>query len=207
MLSACTDLHSAFAVLCSLHAMSEVSVGCFCCIVWSSHFAVLLNVRYSSARLEFPVGFTIGSMRLLMVSLVSAVAMAIVLFCLPGITGLVSVTEMPKTDSARVAASYLERTRFRFNPYSEWHVHGTKERSTLNDPHKEDQSELVGYVGNTLQLHSGPKFSEIFAAAKFFVQNWARSRRNPYRLVVQSLITTLEACPKHLLRASACCAA
>ena len=153
MLYACTDLHSAFAVLCSLHAMSEVSVGCFCCIVWSSHFAVLLNVRYSSARLEFPVGFTIGSMRLLMVSLMSAVAMAIVLFFLPGITGLVSVSEMPKTDSARVAASYLERTRFRFNPYSEWHIHGTRERSTLNDPHKEDQSELVGYVGNTLQLH------------------------------------------------------
>ena len=54
MLSACTDLHLAFAVLCSLHGASEVSVGCFCCIVWSSHFAVLLNVRYSSARLEFP---------------------------------------------------------------------------------------------------------------------------------------------------------
>ena len=148
---ACTDLHTAFAVLCSLHATSQVSVGCLCCIVWSSHFAVLLNVRYSSARLEFPVGFTIGSMRLLMVSLMSAVAMAIVLFFLPGITGLVSVSEMPKTDSARVAASYLERTRFRFNPYSEWHIHGSKERSTLNDPQREDQSELVGYVGNTLQ--------------------------------------------------------
>ena len=89
-----------------------------------------------------------------MVSLMSAVAMAIVLFFLPGITGLVSVMEMPKTDSARVAASSLERTRFRFNPYSEWHIHGTKERSTLKDPHKEDQSELVGYVGNTLQLQS-----------------------------------------------------
>ena len=87
-----------------------------------------------------------------MVSLMSAVAMAIVLFFLPGITGLVSVMEMPKTDSARVAASSLERTRFRYNPYSEWHIHGNKERSTLKDPHKKDQSELVGYVGNTLQL-------------------------------------------------------
>ena len=37
----------------------------------------------------------------------------------------------------------------------------------------------------------GPKFSKIFAAAKFCVRNRARSRRNPCRLVVHSLLATL----------------
>ena len=121
----------------------------------------------------------IGSMRLLMVSLMSAVAMAIVLFFLPGITGLVSVMEMPKTDSARVAASSLERTRFRFNPYSEWHIHGTKERSTLKDPHKEDQSELVGYVGNTLQLHcQAVHHPATLILARFRMQNFAAAKNS-----------------------------
>ena len=36
----------------------------------------------------------------------------------------------------------------------------------------------------------GPKFSKIFAAAKFFVRNRARSHRNPCRLVVRSFLTT-----------------
>ena len=50
----------------------------------------------------------------------------------------------------------------------------------------------------------GPKFSKIFAAAKFFVRNRARSRRNPYRLVLHSFLTTPRG-PQHLLRGSACC--
>ena len=48
--------------------------------------------------------------------------------------------------------------------------------------------------------------TEIFAAAKFFVRNRARSRRNPCRLVVRSFLTTFRG-PQHLLRAQACCAA
>ena len=52
----------------------------------------------------------------------------------------------------------------------------------------------------------GPKFSKNFAAAKFCVRNRARSRRNPCRLVVRSLLTTCRG-PQHLLRASVCCAA
>ena len=52
----------------------------------------------------------------------------------------------------------------------------------------------------------GPKFSKIFAAAKFFIRNCARSRRNPCRLVVRSFLTTLRG-PQHLFRASACCGA
>ena len=126
-----------------------------------------------------------------------AVAMAIVLFFLPGITGLVSVMEMPKTDSARVAASSLERTRFRFNPYSEWHIHGTKERSTLKDPHKEDQSELVGYVGNTLQLHKRHGFrrdltrfrTQNFEFSKISVRNQLRITRNRTRHSMLTLAT------------------
>ena len=51
-----------------------------------------------------------------------------------------------------------------------------------------------------------PKFSKIFAAAKFCVRNCARSRLNRSRLVVRSFLATLRG-PRHLLRASACCAA
>ena len=53
----------------------------------------------------------------------------------------------------------------------------------------------------------GPKFSKImFAAAKLAVRNRARSRRNSCRLVVHSFLAILNSA-KHLLRASACCAA
>ena len=50
----------------------------------------------------------------------------------------------------------------------------------------------------------GPKFSKIFAAAKFCGRSRTRSRRNPCRLVVHSFLTTRRG-PRHLLRASACC--
>ena len=53
---------------------------------------------------------------------------------------------------------------------------------------------------------SDRNFRKIFAAAKFCVQNHARSRRNPCRRVVHSLPKTLRG-PQHLCRASACCSA
>ena len=46
--------------------------------------------------------------------------------------------------------------------------------------------------------------TEIFENSKFCVRNRVRSRRNPCRLVVRSLLTILKG-PQHLCGASACC--
>ena len=52
---------------------------------------------------------------------------------------------------------------------------------------------------------SEPYFRNFSRPQKFCVRNRARSRQNPWRLAVRSFLTTLRG-PKHLLRASACCA-
>ena len=51
---------------------------------------------------------------------------------------------------------------------------------------------------------SDRNFSKFFAAAKFFVRNRARSRRNPCRFVVRSLNLSRRGL-QALCRASACC--
>ena len=57
-----------------------------------------------------------------------------------------------------------------------------------------------------LRAISDRKFRKFCAAVKLCVRNRARSRRNPCRLVVHSLLTSLTG-PQHMCRASACCSA
>ena len=68
----------------------------------------------------------------------------------------------------------------------------------------EHQNDVARMIARVSERILDRNFRKFCAAAKFCVRNRVRSRRNPRRRVVRSLLTTRRG-PRQLLRASACC--